>query len=170
MFAARQHDNLTPLLMFVGFVVILVILGRRKHAGGSAFGTAAWCSDRVLRAWKMLGKKGLVLGHTAAGELIRMPTYVHCLLCGGTGSGKGVSIICTNLIDYSSGGLVVFDPKGDLFETALKHRKCKGKMIRFAPFNGGEDYFNPLDTIPTDSPLLIDSARAMAEALVVRQG
>ena len=40
---------------------------------------------------------------------------------------------------------------------------------RLAPFDGGKDKINPLDTIRADSPLLCDDARAMAESLVVRQ-
>ena len=44
------------------------------------------------------------------------------------------------------------------------------RLRRLAPFNGGKERFNPLDTIPSNCPMLVDSARAMAEALVVRQG
>jgi type IV secretion system protein VirD4 len=66
--------------------------------------------------------------------------------------------------------MVIFDPKGDLFAIAKKLRKAAGRMIRLAPFNGGKDSFNPCSEIPADSPLLVDSARAMVEALVARQG
>ena len=93
------------------------------------------------------------------------------LVCGGTGSGKGVSVIIPNLLTYHRGSVVCFDTKGDLFETTAERRAGKGqRIIRLAPFNGGTDAFNPLDTVPSDSPGLVDSARAMAEALVVRQG
>jgi len=34
----------------------------------------------------------------------------------------------------------------------------------------GTDALNPLDFIPVDSPTLVDDARAIAEALVVRKG
>ena len=103
--------------------------------------------------------------------LIRLPDYCHVLVCGGTGSGKGVSIIIPNLLTYHRGSVVCFDTKGDLFETTARRRAASGqRIIRLAPFNGGTDAFNPLDTIPSDSPGLVDSARAMAEALVVRQG
>jgi type IV secretion system protein VirD4 len=171
MLTYRQESNPIPFFLFVAFIVLLAIIGqRKKRIVSDAYGTAAWCSEVVLRASKMLCGKGLVLGRTVTGKLIRIPEYVHVLLIGGSGSGKGVSIIIPNLLDYRRGGLVVFDPKGDLFETAQQHRKIKKKIIRFAPFNGGGDFFNPLDTIPPDSPLLVDNARAMAEALVVRQG
>jgi type IV secretion system protein VirD4 len=167
----RQSENPIPFLMFVGLVVVLAILYfRKKNIVSDAYGSANWCGEAVLSSFGMLCGKGLILGRTVTGKLIRIPKYVHVLLVGGSGSGKGVSCICPNLLKYRDGGLVAFDPKGDLYETAMKYRKAKGKMIRFAPFNGGEDYFNPLDTIPSDSPLLVDSARAAAEALVIRQG
>jgi type IV secretion system protein VirD4 len=44
------------------------------------------------------------------------------------------------------------------------------RIIGLAPFNGGKDAFNVCDTIPRDSPMLVDSARAIAEDLVVREG
>ena len=54
---------------------------------------------------------------------------------------------------------------------AVNAARREGKrIIRLAPFNNGTDTFNPLDTIRKDSPTLVDSARAVAEALVVRQG
>src|SRR5262249_11235721 len=95
----------------------------------------------------------------------------HVLVCGGTGSGKGVSIIIPNLLTYRRGSVVCFDTKGDLYETTASRRAARGqRIVRLAPFNGGKDAFNPLDTISSDSPGLVDSAREMEESLVVRQG
>jgi type IV secretion system protein VirD4 len=169
-FTHRQEPTPVAVLLFVALIIMVIAYGRKKRISSGAYGTAAFCVEAVLRYYGMLGAKGLVLGRTVTGKLIRIRTYVHILLRGGSGSGKGVSICIPNLLDYCIGGLAVFDPKNELFAIAKKLRKVAGRMIRFAPFNGGEDYFNPLDTIPAESPLLIDSARAMAEALVVRQG
>jgi len=166
----RNDEGLVILLILGGIIWALVYSGRWRPAR-TAFGTAFWMTDRLLRAWGMLGKKGLILGRTIAGAMIRMPRYCHVLLVGGTGSGKGVGLIIPNLLDYHSGSLVVFDTKGDLFATTAKRRERLGNhVIRLAPFNGGNAQLNPLDTIPADSPLLVDSAKAMAESLVVREG
>ncbi len=82
-----------------------------------------------------------------------------------------MSIIIPNLCSYFRGSVVCFDTKGDLHTTCGKRREARGeRVIRLAPFNGGTDKFNPLDTISRESPMLIDSARAVAEVLVVRQG
>ncbi|MFL5241525.1 MAG: type IV secretory system conjugative DNA transfer family protein [Gemmataceae bacterium] len=164
------NDQVVCLLAFAAIVVVCLYRHRWKGSG-TAFGTASWMSDKALRAWGFLSGHGLILGRTFEGALIRLPQYCHILLCGGTGSGKGVSVIIPNLLSYFHGSVVVFDTKGDLFETTARRRAAKGeRIIRLAPFNGGTDAFNALATIPHDSPGLVDSARAMAEALVVRQG
>lgn len=166
----RNQGGEVALLFYAAVFFVALYYRRRWQPAGTAFGTAKWASEGVLRGAGMLADKGLILGRTFSGALLRLPQYCHVLLVGGTGSGKGVSIIIPNLLSYV-GGFVCFDPKGDLFEAAQR-RTAKGKQrrIRLAPFNGSTDACNPLDTIPCDSPILVDSARAMAEALVVRQG
>src|SRR5579885_1476669 len=164
----NHHANEQTIVFLCIMAFFAVLYYRRRWQGsGTAFGTATWAGDDVLRACGMLASKGLVLGRTFGGALIRLPRYCHLLLVGGTGSGKGVSIILPNLLTYVRGSIVCFDTKGDLYATAGPRRAAMGqRIIRVAPFDGGQDSFNPLDTIPRDSPLLVDSARAMAEALV----
>ncbi len=154
------------------FLILVLIFARRNwRPSSSAHGTATWASERLLQSMGMLGRAGLILGRTTSGKLIRLSDYCHVLLCGSTGSGKGVSIIIPNLLSYFSGSVVCFDTKGDLHETTAKHRAKRGdRIVRLAPFNQGTHAWNPLDTIPFGSPLLVDAARAMAEALVARTG
>jgi type IV secretion system protein VirD4 len=165
-------DDQIVVLIIIGVVVALVFCSRRRwRPSATAFGTAGWMSESFMQKAGMLAGKGLVLGRTFGGALIRLPDYCHVLCCGGTGAGKGVSIIIPNLLTYLRGSIVCFDTKGDLYEITARRRAAMGERIfRFAPFNGGEDAFNVCDTIPCDSPMLVDSARAIAEALVVRQG
>jgi len=158
-------------LLVIGGIVALVFYRRRWQPSGTAFGMASWMREKMLRAAGMLAGKGLVLGRTFKGALICLPHFCHVLVCGGTGSGKGVSIIIPNLLTWFRSSIFCFDTKGDLFETTAGPRAARGeRILRLAPFNDGIDAFNPLDAIPSDSPMLVDSARAMAEALVVRQG
>src|SRR5262249_19055666 len=146
----------------------LVFYRRRWRGSGTAFGTASWMSDKALRAAGMLTGTGLILGRTFKGELIRLRDYCHVLLCGTPGSGKGIGLIIPNLLAYRRGSIMCFDTKGDLHATTAGRRAAWGECIRWlAPFNGGTDALNPLDTIPSDSPTLIDSAHALAAALVV---
>jgi type IV secretion system protein VirD4 len=163
-------DDQIICLIIIAVVVALVFSRRRWRPSATAFGTACWMSDSFLRKAGMLAGKGLVLGRTFGGALIRLPDYCHVLCCGGTGAGKGVSIIIPNLLTYFLGSIICFDTKGDLYETTARRRAKMGeRIIWLAPFNGGKDTCNPLDTIPCDA-LLVDSARGLAEALVSRQG
>jgi type IV secretion system protein VirD4 len=167
----NKTDQQALMILAVIAVLIVVFARRRWLPSTTAFGTASWASEKVLRAAGMLGHSGLILGRTMSGKLIRAANYCHILLVGATGAGKGVSIIIPNLLAYYRGSVVCFDTKGDLHATSAKRRAARGeRIIRLAPFNNGTHCFNPLDTIPKDSPMLVDSARAIAEALVVRQG
>jgi type IV secretion system protein VirD4 len=166
-----QNDQQGLLLVIAAVVVIAVLAGRRWRPSTTAFGTATWASAKVLRAAGMLANRGLVLGRTMKGKMIRVPSYCHTLLVGGTGSGKGVSVIIPNMLAYFRGSVVCFDIKGDLYATCGKRRAARGeRIIRLAPFNNGKDTFNPLDTIHNDSPTLVDSARSISESLIVRTG
>jgi len=167
----HQYDQQKFLFLIAVVLFIAVVARRRWRASSTAFGTAAWATEKQLETSGMLGSTGLMLGRTLSGKLIRLRDYCHVLLVGSTGSGKGVSIIIPILLSYFRGSIVCFDTKGDLCATTAKRRAANGqRIIRLAPFNQGKDSFNPLDTIPADSPMLVDSARALAEALVVRQG
>jgi type IV secretion system protein VirD4 len=167
----HEHDQ-QVVLLFIGALVVLAVLARNRwKPSATAFGTACWAGEQALKAAGMLGTAGLILGRTFSGKLIRLAEYTHVLLVGATGAGKGVAVIIPNLLAYYRGSVVCFDMKGDLTATCGRRRAAKGdRIIRLAPFAGKADCWNPLDMIAADSPTLIDSARAMAEALVVRQG
>jgi type IV secretion system protein VirD4 len=167
-----NDDQVVATLVLVGIAMLFLVRRRRWRGSGTAFGTASFMSEKLLKASGMLSRQGLVLGRTFSGMLIRLPNYCHVLCCGGSGSGKGVSIVLPNLLTYSRGSIICFDTKGDLFQTAAGQRARNGdRIVLMAPFlSGNTDGLNPLDTIPRDSLMLVDSARAMAEALVVRLG
>lgn len=169
--ATDVEEKAINTLIWLGLAAGIVFLLSRRRKVLTSCGTAEWASDKLLSAWGMLSNQGLILGRTLKGALIRIPRYNSLLLIGSTGSGKGIGIIIPNLLTYFRGSLVVFDTKGDLFETtALKRHQAGQTIIRLAPFSPENTHtWNPLDTIPADDPLLIDSSRAMAEALVVRE-
>lgn len=165
------NDEQSIVIGIIMLLVLAALAARRWRPSATAFGTACWMSDKALKAAGMLGDSGLILGRTMKGQLIRLSNYCHVLLVGATGAGKGVSIIIPNLLSYYRGSVVCFDTKGDLHAISGRVRAGNGqRILRLAPFNGGTDTLNPLDTIPRESPMLVDSARALAEAIVVRQG
>ncbi len=83
-----------------------------------------------------------------------------------------MSFVIPTLLSYTKGSVFVTDPKGENYRLTFAHRAAMGqKIIRFDPFNvcgRGNDCFNPLDLIASDSITLIDDALALAEAMVVR--
>lgn len=95
--------------------------------------------------------------------------FSRCCTAAGAGGDRALQPFLPNLFSWVRGSIICFDTKGDLYATAGPRRAAMGqRILRLAPFDGGTDSFNPLSTIPRDSPLLVDSARAMAEALVTR--
>jgi Type IV secretory system Conjugative DNA transfer len=90
---SHNNEQQGLLLVIVAVFVIAALARKRLRPSTTAFGTASWASEKALKAAGMLGDIGLVLGRTMKGKMIRVPSYCHTLLVGGTGSGKGVSII-----------------------------------------------------------------------------
>ncbi|VTR93419.1 conjugal transfer protein : Putative conjugal transfer protein OS=Microcystis sp. T1-4 GN=MICAI_1010004 PE=4 SV=1: T4SS-DNA_transf [Gemmata massiliana] len=171
MFAAvnRSDEAAFNVLVLAALTCAALYYLRNKRPTSTAYGSAQWASDKLLRAWAMLGPRGPVIGRTLSGTLIRVPNFCHGLLIGGTGSGKGIGVMIPNLLSRFRGSILVFDTKGDLFATTAGFRRRMGqRIVCLAPFAQGHR-LNPLDTIARDSPVLIDSARALAEALIARQ-
>lgn len=105
--------------------------------------------------------------------LVRLPDAVHTAVFAPTGVGKGVSFVIPFLLTCRD-SCVVIDFKGELVrETAAKRRAFGHRVIVLDPFRIAvrqPDTFNPLDWIDKDSPLSIDEARDLADAIVVRTG
>ena len=94
----------------------------------------------------------------------------HLLSVAGTGQGKSVTQIVSNLLSYA-GSVVVIDPKGELYDLTAARRRDFGPVYRLAPFapEGESDCYNPLDELG-DPRIRGARARQLAEMLVVRQG
>lgn len=157
------------ILLAMILFVIAYFYRRPFRPDMAAHGTARLCARQDLRRAGMLQGPGLFLGRELqTGEAIWLKDYFSVLLVGGAGSGKGVGVIVPNLLAYFRSSVVVHDTKGDLFQLTAQYRASKGqRILRLAPFIQGTDKWNPLDSIPR-GPLLIDHAKAVAEALAVQ--
>ena len=124
-----MHQNDQQVLVFLICVVVLIaVLARRRwRPSTTAFGTASWASENVLKAAGMLGNVGLILGRTMSGKLIRVANYCHVLLVGATGAGKGVSIIIPNLLSYFRGFGGVFRHQGRFARDVLQTPRGEGQ-------------------------------------------
>src|SRR4051812_34479982 len=96
---------------------------RRRKPVSDAFGSAKFAYDKLLASLGLLSDRGLVIGRTLSGALIRLPSYCHGLLVGGPGSGKSTGFMAVNLLSYA-GTVIVFDPKSDLYRATAAWRKA----------------------------------------------
>lgn len=102
------------------------------------------------------------------GELLRFNGEGHLLTLAPTRSGKGVSAVIPNLLDYP-GSVLVIDVKPENAPVTARRRRELGQKVRILdPFDvaGGGDGFNPLDLIDVSSPDAIDDARMIADMMV----
>jgi type IV secretion system protein VirD4 len=146
-------------------VVLLFIVGRSARRGASSsHGTARWGSGAMLAA-----RDGVLLGRDlSSDELLRFDGEGHLLTLAPTRSGKGVSAVIPNLLDYT-GSMFVLDVKPENAAVTARRRRELGQDIHILdPFAvaGGWDAFNPLDLIDAGSPDAIDDARMIADMMV----
>jgi type IV secretion system protein VirD4 len=107
-------------------------------------------------------------------HLLRLRKSIHGLVCAPPGAGKGVGFVIPNLLAHR-GSVVAIDPKGELFTATgrVRRKLLKNRVIRLDPLGEcgpGGARFNPLMHISSESFLLGDQARSVAESLVVRTG
>lgn len=106
-------------------------------------------------------------------QTITLSKGAHVSIFAPTGVGKGVSLVIPFLLRCRE-SCVTVDFKGENATLTAAARRVMGqKTIILDPFNvvtRTPDTFNPLDQIKSDSTLLIDECRALANALVVRTG
>lgn len=169
----HKEGEMLALLLFVGALFLLYKYGRGGwNPAMDSHGTGGFAEEDLIKKSGMMADEGLVLARSVLSNmLIRLKDFCHILLIGGSGSGKGVSVIIVQLLSYfKRGSCVVFDCKGDLLETTGNYRAKRGERILvLGPYTGGKDTLNPLDCIE-NGPMLIDDAKALAEAIVIRTG
>lgn len=97
----------------------------------------------------------------------------HVTTIAPTGSGKGVSCIIPNLLNYA-GQTIVVDPKGENYAVTADYRRAQGQqIITLDPFNltdsAQTDSLNVLDLVPVDDAgmsCLPDECLALARVLI----
>jgi len=155
-------------------------------------GSAAWSTDQGHWRYEPLGSAGsamqgsfLLLGQNwnSPGYLhVRSPNQ-HMLSVAPTRSGKGVSLIIPNLLNYR-GSVLVIDPKGEnAWVTAPYRRDVLGqKTLIVDPWNevnriygsmaGIEERiarFNPLSILEPGSDDFVEDLAYLADALIITE-
>lgn len=165
-------------IVVLGLIVLFVfgaLARKRAPDAGDTHGSASWETEEGLeKAGKVGRKKGRPVGRTAeSGRLIRLDDGCHWAVYGSTGSGKGVSYLIPALLSYRDGAVFCFDPDGDSAKkVAPALRRAGVNVVVMDPFLSLGDktaFYNPLADVQV-GPYLVDDARALANALVLRTG
>jgi len=123
-----------------------------------------WASEMVCRLFRDAVQR--------KGSWVRLARGTHTLIVAPTGRGKGTGLVIPHLLTYA-GSCVVIDPKGENAQLTAEHRRrVFGHEVRIVdPFKivtQTPDTFNPLDWIDPASPTALDEAKAVADALVIK--
>src|SRR5206468_5892151 len=158
---------ITSIAALGGTWAVIAAWRRRRAASPSAsHGSARWGTGEALA-----GERGLLLGRSGH-HVLRLDGQGHVLTVAPTRSGKGVSCVIPNLLDYP-GSVLVTDPKGENYAVTARWRReeLKTPVLAFDPFGVAEGdaaaTYNPLDLIDAGSAEAVDDARLIADMLVL---
>src|SRR3989475_881694 len=133
-------------------VAVTTMWRRRRSPPSDSHGSAYWGDAEALHR-----PRGPLLGRQGR-QLLRVAGEGHVLTVAPTRSGKGVSAVIPNLLDYP-GSVLVTDPKGENYAVTARWRRGLGAPVyAFDPFGvaeGGASY-NPLDLIDVASAEAVD--------------
>lgn len=133
----------------------------RKHY----YGKARFLRRRELRPY-LRAERGVALGQTRYGVLVD-PEPNHTLLFAPTRSGKGVSFVIPNSLQWN-GSLLVLDIKGEAYRATAGFRARYQPVYVWGPTQAAHSW-NVLDELrASDSPC--DDALKLATVLIPDQG
>lgn len=134
-----------------------------------AVGRGKWGRRADIKKAGLLQEQGVVVGRLRddrgqSRDLLAYDGPEHQLVAGATRSGKGVGHVIPTLLNWR-GSALVYDIKGELWQTTAGFRGRFGHVLRFAPTRGAESArFNPLMEIRSDH--MVRDAQNLAQILV----
>jgi type IV secretion system protein VirD4 len=144
-----------------------VLLGLSlTHRTTPLHGAARFANPSEIASAGLYGEQGIIVGKVGRRYLI-YGGQEFVLLAAPTRSGKGVSLVLPNLLNYHD-SVVVLDIKLENFSYSSKFRRQHGQEVYlFNPF--GQDQrshrWNPLDAVPRDPHLRVGEIQAIGQVL-----
>ena len=153
-------------ITFGGLVIGVVIAMMSAVFAGPAtepMGRDKWMTTRGAKRAGLLADDGVICGRMS-GTLLAFDGPEHHLIAGASRSGKGAGHVVPTLLCWSRSTLV-YDVKGELWETTAGYRAALGDVLRFNPTDRAGACYNPLLEIRRGDHEVRD-AQNVAEMLV----
>ena len=151
------------------WVVISVIRSKGFNKNDHMYGTARWGNEKDLKKFGLCEEHGVVLAQQYSAEseaiinkkgnfglkLIKPAKLIchagtsHTLVIAPTRSGKGVGTVVPTCCSYRE-SMIIFDPKGELYNMTAGYRKKFSRVIKFSPVQMETACFNPLEEVELD--------------------
>lgn len=169
----------------VAYRLLKNAIAASKRAKPTTYGSAEWANFQHLQENNLIGKEGFTLGIYREEGMAHPLHYKgdrHLLTVAPTRSGKGVSSIIPNLLNYR-GSAIVVDPKG---ENAMITAARRGKGDKNQNIQGlgqtvhvidpwgitglPSSRFNPLDWLNPADIDVNENAMILADSIITPQG
>ena len=148
-------------LLIVGGMALIVALPKRR----SLHGDARWAKARHIRRAGLMSDQGIILGRYK-NRYLMLPGQTGVILAAPPRSGKGVSCVVPNLLNWP-GSVLVLDVKKENWTLTAGYRSLFSEVYLIDPFaaDGRTARQNPF-TYVSDNPLLrIDGVQRIATML-----
>lgn len=148
------------------YVLPLFAVAALRNERRSLHGDARFAHSSEIRKAGLHGTKGIIVGKYN-GEFLIHGGETFVLLAAPTRSGKGVSVVIPNLLNFGD-SVVCLDIKlENFFFTSAFRAKHGQDVYLFAPFaeDGYTHRFNLLDTVPRDRDLRVGELLSIGQGL-----
>lgn len=149
--------------------LVFSVLKTNTAKNDRIYGTARWATKRDLKKFGLCEDHGVVLAQQYDAEtegiinskgnfglklykpanLICHAGTSHTLVIAPTRSGKGVGTVVPTCVSYRE-SMIIFDPKGELYNMTAGYRKKFSHVIKFSPVQMDTACFNPLEEVELD--------------------
>ena len=148
-------------LVLVGGMLLIAIVPRRR----SLHGDARWAKARAIRRAGLYSDTGILLGKYK-NRYLTFPGQTGVILAAPPRSGKGVSCVVPNLLNWP-GSVLVLDIKKENWTLTAGYRSMFSDVYLFDPFSadGRTARWNPLSYVSTNPHLRIDDIQRIATML-----